>query len=67
MTLRKILPWTQPAPVRATGGDPESGNPSAVKHQAAAYGKIARKALDDCKQGMTADEALERRRNTSGQ
>jgi hypothetical protein len=67
MTLRKIHPQTQPLPVRATGGDPESGHSDSVKHQAAAYGKIARKALDDCQQGLAADEALERRRNSSGQ
>ncbi len=67
MTLRKVHPRTQPAPVQGIGGDSESGNTDSVKHQAAAYGKIARQALDDCKQGLAADEALERRRNSSGQ
>jgi hypothetical protein len=67
MTLRKMLSWTNTAPQQVRGGDPDSGDSHDVRNQAAAYGQIARKALEDCQQGMTADEALARRRNNSGQ
>ena len=67
MTARKTRPLTQNQQVQAVGGDPEGGGPSAVQQQAAIYGNIARKSLEDCKRGLTADEAVERRRNRSGQ
>ena len=67
MTMRKTRPLTQTAQARTGGDDPSGGEPNALQQQAAVYGNIARKALEDCKQGISADEALERRRNRSGQ
>jgi hypothetical protein len=67
MTIRKILPFTKTAPARTDGGDPSGGGPNPLQQQAAVYGNIARKALEDCKKGLSADEALDRRRNRSGQ
>ncbi len=67
MTIRKTRPFTQNEQARTDGGEPAGDGPSALQQQAALYGNIARKALDECKNGLSADEALERRRNRSGQ
>ncbi|MCU0960159.1 MAG: hypothetical protein MUF48_08635 [Pirellulaceae bacterium] len=52
---------------RVADVDPAGAGPSLLQQQAAAYGEIARKALEECQQGLSADEALVRRRNRSGQ
>lgn len=67
MTVRKLFPLTRAPQAQADDGHPSDAGPSPLQQQAALYGKIARKALDDCKQGLSADEALDRRRNRSGQ
>ncbi len=67
MTIRKTRPFTQNEQARTDGGEPTDAGPNALQQQAALYGNIARKALDECKNGLSADQALERRRNRSGQ
>jgi hypothetical protein len=67
MTIRKLFPQTRTPQARTDDGQPSDAGPSPLQQQAAMYGNIARKALDDCKQGLSADEALDRRRNRSGQ
>lgn len=67
MTLRKLIPLTRTPQTRTEGDPPADAGPSPVQQQAAMYGKIARKALEECKQGLSADQALDRRRNRSGQ
>lgn len=67
MTIRKTHLPTQNEQAEAGGPEPTGDGPNALQKQAALYGNIARKALADCKKGMRADEALERRRNNSGQ
>ncbi len=61
---RTHLP-TQPAQV--LDSEPAGGSPSGLLQQAATYGNIARQALENCQLGLSADEALRRRRNQSGQ
>jgi hypothetical protein len=51
----------------AASGDPAGDGTTLLQQQAAAYGEIARKALEECQQGLSANEALLRRRNRSGQ
>jgi hypothetical protein len=67
MTLRKLIPLTRTPQTRTEGDQPGDAGPSPVQQQAAMYGTIARKALEECKQGLSADQALDRRRNRSGQ
>lgn len=67
MTLQQTRTHVQNLQTPAGEGDPLADGPSGLQQQAAAYGNIARKALEDCKQGLTADEALQRRRNRSGE
>jgi hypothetical protein len=67
MTIRKTLLPRQNRQAQAEGPEPTGDGPNALQKQAAVYGNIARKALADCKKDMRADEALERRRNNSGQ
>jgi hypothetical protein len=67
MTIRKTRPPAQVEQVR-TDGDSEAGEgPDALQQQAALYGDIARRALEECTNGMRAEDALARRRNRSGQ
>ena len=67
MTIQRTRTHVPPPQPLTDGGDPGDHAPSELQRQAAAYGDIARQALEDCRQGLTADEALLRRRNRSGQ
>jgi hypothetical protein len=67
MTAQQIRTHVQHQPPQNLGGDPAGGGTNGLQQQAAAYGNIARKALESCKKGLSADEALQRRRNRSGQ
>jgi hypothetical protein len=67
MTAQQIRTHVQHQPAQVLGGDSAGGGAHGLQQQAAAYGNIARKALENCKKGLSADEALQRRRNRSGQ
>ena len=67
MTMQQTRTHVQHQPVQILGADPVGDGTNGLQQQAAAYGNIARKALENCKKGLSADEALQRRRNRSGQ
>ena len=67
MTTQPIRTHVQPQPVQVLSNEPTGDGANQLQQQAAAYGNIARKALENCKKGLSADEALQRRRNRSGQ
>jgi hypothetical protein len=50
----------------AGGGGPSETGQSLVE-QARAYARVAREAMQNCKQGAEAVDELQRRRNQSGQ
>ena len=48
-------------------GDPGAEGPSPLLQQAAAFGRVAREALEDCQRGADAEQELQKRRYQSGQ
>jgi hypothetical protein len=67
MTTQQTHTHLQHQQTQTPTADPLGSGTHELQQQAAAYGNIARKALENCKKGLSADEALQRRRNRSGQ
>jgi len=66
MTLERTRTREKPAPPQEAPA-PETPGGSDLLQQAAAYGKLAREAREDCEKGALAAKELENRRNASGQ
>ena len=67
MTTRTRTVPTRQAPLETAGPGADDAGPGSLLEQAAAYGNVAREALDDCTTGINAEDELQKRRNRSGQ